>query len=98
MPPQQMQHARYRNQHGDAVPLDDVGDARGIELVREVDLSAQESRRPQAHELAEDVAQRQRVQKAQRMKRPLESAILRDLTLNRIERDQDVAMRMHNPA
>ena len=68
---QQRVDARHGGQHGDALAADGFNKARRHQAAFKVQLGAEDVRHPQAHGLAEDVAQRQRVQNAQRMDQPL---------------------------
>ena len=68
---EQRQNARHGGQHGDALAADELDEARRGEAALEVQLGAEDGRDPEAHGLAEDMAQRQRVQNAQRMDEPL---------------------------
>ena len=53
----------------------------------------QQLRQEDAEKLSEDVAERQQVQKAQRMEDALVAKVLADLALQRLEVGQDVAVR-----
>ncbi len=95
---QEFEGARHRDEHGDAVKTKVVDDAGGVELGLEVDFGGEQGRGPEAHELAEDVAERQAVEEAQRMKRPLEGEVLLHLALDGVEAGEDVAMGVDDAA
>ena len=65
------QNARHGSQNGDALGADQFNDVRRGEPALEVQLGPEDGRDPESHGLAEDMAQRQRVQNAQRMNQPL---------------------------
>ena len=64
-----------------------------IQRVLKDDGRRQQLRQKDAEELSEDVAERQQVEKAQRMKDALVLQILADLALQRLQVGQDVAVR-----
>ncbi len=64
MAPQQLQHPRHRNQHGDALTLDQRNQPAWVGTTRQVQLSSQQGRDPEAHELPKHMAERQRVQES----------------------------------
>ena len=64
---EQGEDARHRGEDGDALAMDGFNEAGRDEAAIEVDLGAEDGRDPEAHGLAEDVAQRQGVEKAQGM-------------------------------
>ena len=64
---EQRQHARHGGQHGDALAVDQLDEPRSGEAALKVQFGGKDGWHPEAHGLAEDVAQRQRVQYAQRM-------------------------------
>ncbi len=71
---------------------------RRLKLIAEVNLRAQQRRAPQPHKLPKHVAQRKQMQKAYRLKRARILQILPHLVLDRLQRDENIAMRMHNAA
>ena len=76
----------------DAFEADAIDQARGFELCLEVDFGGKQRGRPEAHELAEDVAERKAVEKAQRVNEALVAQILLHLALDGIEAGEDVAV------
>ena len=68
---QHSQNARHRGQHRNALAVDLLDQPRRCQPALEMHLGLEKRRNPKAHGLAEDVAQRQRVQNAQRMNQPL---------------------------
>ena len=68
---QQRHHARHGGQHRDALAVDGLDNPLRHKTALEVKLGGINGRNPQAHRLPEDVAQRQRMQNAQRMDQPL---------------------------
>jgi hypothetical protein len=69
---------------------------RRLQAAFEMHLGGHQRRNPQAHELPEDMAERQRVQKAQRMHQALVAQILLHLALDGLEAGEDVAMGVHD--
>src|SRR5205085_4281800 len=61
--------------------------------VLKVDFAAEELRHEDAHELAEDMTERQQIEKANRVKRSLPLTILVNLALKRTEVRQQIALR-----
>ena len=72
------------------------GQSRRLQAVFKVDLRYQQRRNPQPHKLAEDVAERQRMQNAQRMHQALVAQVLGHLLFQGIERGQHVAVGVHD--
>ena len=68
---EERQDARHGSQNGDALTADEFDDVRSGQPAFEMQLGAEDRRDPQPHGLAEDVAQRKRVQNAQGMNHPL---------------------------
>ena len=64
---EKLQHARNGDKYRDPLATNQLGHAARFQLVGEMDLAGQERRQPEAHELAEDVAKGQSVQKTKRM-------------------------------
>src|ERR1700728_4092115 len=89
---QQIEHARYGAEHRDPLALDRLDEPLCLEARFEVNHRAQQGRNPQPHELAEHVAERQRVKKMQRVKDTLILQVLFYFLLDRIETGQDVAV------
>ncbi len=79
---QELQRARDRDEDGDAFETNAVDEAGRLELGLEVDFGGEKRRRPEAHELAEDVTERKAVQKPQRMNDALVAKILLHLALD----------------
>ena len=89
---QQLQDAWDGDEDGDAFAADEFGHARGFELIAEVEFGGEQRRHPEAHELAEDVAERQGVEEAQRMHPALILEIFCDLVFDGLQAGEDVAM------
>ena len=89
---QEMQDAGDGDEDGDALAADEVGHAGGVELIGEVDFGGEEGGDPEAHELAEDVAEGQGVEEAQGMEAAFVAAIFGDLVFDGLEADEDVAV------
>src|SRR5580700_3609040 len=64
---EQRENARHGGEDGDALGLDEINQARSGEAALEMQLGAEDGGNPEAHHLAEDVAERQRVKDAQGM-------------------------------
>ena len=92
MAAQQLQHARHSGQHGDALVMDELDEARRIQTGFEVDLGGEQGWHPEAHELAEDVRERQGVEEAERVEGALVAAVFGDLALDGVERGEHVAV------
>ena len=90
---QRVEEARHGDDDRDAVLLDSGDDLRRVERVLKVDFAAEELRHEDAHELAEDMAERQQVEEADRVEGPFPLAVLVDLALKRAEVRQQVAVR-----
>ena len=73
--------------------MDQLRHPRRLKLFAKVDLCCKQRRRPHAHELPEDVAQRQAVQKPQWMRPPLVLQVFGDLGLNGLQARENIAMR-----
>ena len=95
---QELQDARDGDEDGDALAADEVGHAGGIELLGEVDFGGEDGGDPEAHELAEDVAEREAVQEAQGMDPALVAAVFCDLVLDGLEGGEDVAVGVDDAA
>ena len=93
---QQIEHPRNRRQNRDPLLVHEPGQARRLQAVFKVDLRCQQRRNPQPHELAKDVAERQRMQNAQRMNQALVAQVLGHLLFQGIERGQHIAVGMHD--
>ena len=89
---QQMEHARHGDEDGDAFAVDEVDGALGFELIDEVGFGGEEWGDPEAHELAEDVAEGEGVEETQRVNEALVAAVLCDLVFDGLEAGQDVAV------
>ena len=89
---QQIQHARHAGDDGNSFAMDGLDEALRLQARFIVHFGAEERWNPQGHELAEDVAERQRVQKMQRVKDALVLQILFHLLLDRIEAREHVAV------
>ena len=90
---EQRQDARHGGQHGDALAVDQLDEPRRGEAAFEVQLGGKDGWDPEAHGLAEDVAQRQRVQNAQRMDEPLVAHVGLGAIFDGPHAGQHVAMR-----
>ncbi len=93
---QQLQHARHHSGDGDALAADSIHHMAGDKVVFIMHLCGQQRRNPQAHKLAENVAQRQGVQEAQRMKPAFVAQIFLDLALQNFDAGQNIAVRMND--
>ena len=71
---------------------DGLDEALRLEAGFEMDFCAEEWRNPQAHELAEDVAERERVEKMKWVEDALVLQVLLDLGLDGVEAREHVAM------
>src|SRR5208282_1066414 len=80
---QRLDHARDGHQHRDAFAADRRHDFGWVECVLEHDGRAQQRGKKNSQELAEDMAERQQVQEAKRMHKPLVLQVLLDLGFNR---------------
>src|SRR5439155_9167631 len=67
---QHRQHARHSGQHRNALTLYRLDEPRRCEPALEVNLRSKDRRNPKSHRLPKDMAQRQRVEKTQRMNQP----------------------------
>ena len=95
---QRFDKSRNRHQHGYALVANHVNQAGGLERVNK-DHGAREKRGNEySQHLAEDVAQRKQVQKAQRVKNALVTKIFLDFTLDWFDVCKDVAVRNHHAA
>ncbi len=93
---EQRQNARHGGQHGDALGC---GSSRSCAARPGGSQNAPrrgEWRNPEAHGLAEDVAQRQRVQNAQRMNEPLIAHVWLGAVFDWADAGQHVAVREHD--
>src|SRR5262249_46236544 len=91
--PQRLQHTRHCNQHRNALATDAMDDVAGLERVLKENGAAQQRRKINAQELAEDVTEREEIQKTQRMHKSFVPRIGGDLLLERRDVGQHVAMR-----
>ena len=82
------------SQYGDAVAADQLQQARRLQTAFEMHLRGHQRRNPQSHELPEDMAERQRVQEAQRMHDALVGQIFLHLALDGLKACDHVAMSM----
>ena len=92
---EQRHHARHRGQHRNALALDGLDQPRGHQTALEVNLGGKDGRNPQPHHLPEDVAQRQRLQKAEWMHQPLPAQIGLRTLLDRLHAGHHVAVGQH---
>src|ERR1700735_600106 len=67
-----------------------------LETVLKMDDSAEERGNPQPHELAEDVAERQSVEKVQGMKDAFVFEVSLDFLFHRVESGEHIAMGVNN--
>jgi hypothetical protein len=79
---EQIEHARHRADDGDALAVHRVDQALRLEARFEVDFGGHQRGNPERHELAEDVAERKRVQKADGVERPLVFEVFLHLALD----------------
>ena len=93
---EQIEHPGNRRHHRDPLLVHKPHQAWRLQAVFEVDLRRQQRRNPQAHELAKNVAERQRMQNAQRMNEALVAQVLADLLFQGIERGQHIALGVHD--
>ena len=84
-------------QHRDALPPDGLNQARGYQAAFKVQLGCVDGRNPQAHGLAEDVAQGQRVQDAQRMDQTYIAQVGLRCFFNGPDAGQHIAVGEHDP-
>ena len=93
---QRLDHARDGYQHRDALPANRPHDFGGVECVFENDGAAQQRGKKNSEELAEDVAQRQQVQKPNWMHEPLVLQIFSDFGFDRDEVADHVGVGEHD--
>ena len=93
---EQRQHPGYGGQHGDALAVDGFNEPLCHQAIFKVQLGGEDGRNPQTHGLAEDVAQRQRVQNAQGMDQPLVAKIGLRAVLDGPHAGQHVAVGDHD--
>ena len=93
---EQSQHARHRGQNRDALAANEFDEARRGEPALEVQFGFEDGRNPQPHGLAEDMAQRKRVQNAQRMDQPLVAHVGLRAVFNGTDAGQHVAVSDHH--
>src|SRR5256714_13753345 len=89
---QKIKHARNGDERGGALLLYGANDFGGIAGRFENYRGAEERRNKQSHELAEDMAQGNERNEAQRVKPTLVFAILIEATLQRLEIGQKIAV------
>ena len=89
---QHVQDLRHGDEHRDAAVLDLCGDLARVVSAHEDDDPRQHRRNEGRHRLAEHVAERQEVQKANRRKWPAPLAVLHDFAFDRNDVRQDVAV------
>ena len=77
-------------------PSDQLDELRRGQAALKVQLGGEDRWNPQAHGLAEDVAQRQRVQNAQRMNQPLVAHVRLGAVFDGAHAGQHVAVRKHD--
>ena len=94
---QQFQHARHHGGDRDALAADTFHQVAGDQVVLIMHLRGQQRRHPQAHELAENVAQRQGMQEAQRMKPAFVTQIFFYLAIKNFDAGQNVAVGVDDP-
>src|ERR1700733_4460917 len=87
-----MQNAGHRNQHRNSLTPNQLHHSRRLELLAEVDLRRQEGRYPEAHELPEDVTERQTVQKPQWVHPSFVLQVLRNLVLDGLQARKYIAV------
>ncbi len=93
---QQRHHTRHRRQHGYPLPLDRLHQPRSNQPAFKMHLCRKHRRNPQPHRLPEDVTQRKRVQKPQRVHELLIAQISLRALLDRPHAGQHVAVRVHD--
>ena len=82
----------------DALPLDDLQDFGRVERVLENDGRGQQLRQEDAEDLAEDVAEWQKIQKAKRVKDALVAQVFADFVFERRQVGENVAVRNDDAA
>src|SRR5439155_10653003 len=93
-----IKYARNTDERSGAFLLDGANDSGGIVGWFENDRRSQKWRNEERHELAEHMAQRNKVDKAQRVKPALVFAIRIDAALQRLKVRQKIAVGEHHPA
>jgi hypothetical protein len=91
---QQIEYARDAGDYGNLFAADGLDEALRLEARFEMNFCAEDRRDPQTHELAEDMAEGQRVQKVQRVEDALVLEVLLHLGLDGVETRKHIAMGM----
>src|SRR5579884_90769 len=78
--------------------LDGIDNVRRLKTILEMHCATEQCWNKHSHELAKNVAERQKLQEAYGMKKPFRPPIFGELTLNRINAGQNIAMRKHHSA
>ena len=94
---QRFENARHRNQNRDALAPYRRNDFRRIERILKMNAAPKQRRDPYAHELPENVARRNEVQKTERVNKsfPLEVGLY--ARFKRFEVGENVSVRYHDP-
>ena len=92
----QGQDAGHGGEDRDALAADELDEARRGEAAFEMELGGEDGRNPEAHGLAEDVAERQRVQNAQRMDEPLVAHVGLGAFFDGPDAGEHIAVREHD--
>src|SRR5580658_8159966 len=95
---QRFDQPRHGDEHGDSLASNRGRHIGGPERIEEDRRRAQNLRNENAEHLSENMAERQQIQKFQRMKKSLILAVARDLPLDRLEIREHVPMREHHAA
>src|ERR1700735_3066793 len=90
--------SRNRHENGYALVANHINQAGGLERIDEDHGAREEGRDEDSQHLAEDVAQRKQIQKAQWMKDALVAKIFLDFALDWFDVGKDVAVRDHHAA
>src|SRR6185437_2811729 len=96
VPAHQVEHPGNGGENGDAILMDRPDQPSRLKARLIVHLGGNQRRYPKPHKLTEDMTERQRMQKAQRMKDALVSHVLADLLFQGVERSQYVPVRVNN--
>src|SRR5205085_11607566 len=90
---QRVEKTRDCDDDRDALTLNRVDDLRGVERILEEDFAAQKLRHQKAHELSEDVAERQKAEEAYGVYETLPAQVLLNLLFERREVGEKISVR-----
>src|SRR5580658_6141510 len=95
---QRFNQARHRDEHGDTLVVNRPNHFSGIESVDKNRGPAENLRQEHSQQLAEDVTQRQKVEKAERVKEPLVAPVAIDFSFEGFEVREKVPVSENNAA